>query len=68
MASERAPGVPTPTVPGARSARSASSTISGYMGGRKLNPTYEEVSSGLTGHTEVVQVVYDPAKVYRAGL
>jgi peptide-methionine (S)-S-oxide reductase len=40
-----------------------SATISGYMGGRTLNPTYEEVSSGLTGHAEVVQVVYDPAKV-----
>ena len=38
-------------------------TISGYMGGRKLNPTYEEVSSGATGHAEVVQVVYDPRKV-----
>ena len=40
-----------------------SATISGYMGGRKLNPTYEEVSSGTTGHTEVVHVVYDPKKV-----
>jgi peptide-methionine (S)-S-oxide reductase len=39
------------------------STTSGYMGGRKKNPTYKEVSSGATGHTEVVQVVYDPAKV-----
>ena len=39
------------------------STTSGYMGGRKKNPTYNEVSSGSTGHTEVVQVVYDPAKV-----
>jgi len=39
------------------------STTSGYMGGNKKNPTYEEVSSGATGHTEVVQVVYDPAKV-----
>jgi peptide-methionine (S)-S-oxide reductase len=39
------------------------STTSGYMGGQKRHPTYEEVSSGRTGHTEVVQVVYDPAKV-----
>ena len=39
------------------------STTSGYMGGSKKNPSYEEVSSGATGHTEVVQVVYDPTKV-----
>jgi peptide-methionine (S)-S-oxide reductase len=38
-------------------------TTSGYMGGTKKNPTYPEVSAGGTGHTEVVQVVYDPAKV-----
>jgi peptide-methionine (S)-S-oxide reductase len=38
------------------------STTSGYMGGKKKNPTYNEVSTGGTGHTEVVQVVYDPAK------
>jgi peptide-methionine (S)-S-oxide reductase len=39
------------------------STTSGYMGGTKRNPSYQEVSTGTTGHTEVVQVVYDPAKV-----
>lgn len=40
-----------------------SDTISGYMGGRTLNPTYQDVSAGSTGHAEVVQVVYDPKKV-----
>ncbi|HEY7644081.1 MAG TPA: peptide-methionine (S)-S-oxide reductase MsrA [Hyphomicrobiales bacterium] len=39
------------------------STISGYTGGQKANPTYEEVSSGTTGHFESVKVEYDPAKV-----
>jgi len=38
-------------------------TVSGYMGGSKKNPTYEEVSSGATGHAEVLQVTYDPKKV-----
>jgi len=39
------------------------STTSGYTGGFKKNPTYHEVSAGTTGHTEAVQVAYDPAKV-----
>ena len=37
--------------------------VSGYADGRTKNPTYEQVSSGRTGHTEVVEVTYDPAKV-----
>lgn len=44
------------------------STISGYMGGTTANPTYEAVSAGGTGHVEVLQVTYDPAKVSYATL
>jgi peptide-methionine (S)-S-oxide reductase len=39
------------------------STTSGYTGGSTVNPTYDQVSSKQTGHAEVVQIVFDPAKV-----
>jgi peptide-methionine (S)-S-oxide reductase len=39
------------------------STTSGYARGPEENPTYEQVARGLTGHAEVVQVVYDPSRV-----
>ena len=44
------------------------STTSGYTSGTVVNPTYEQVSAGRTGHTEALQVVFDPARVTYARL
>jgi peptide-methionine (S)-S-oxide reductase len=46
-----------------RELRGVESVTSGYTGGRRPNPTYEQVCSGATGHAEVVQVVFDPAVI-----
>jgi peptide-methionine (S)-S-oxide reductase len=37
--------------------------ISGFAGGKRENPTYEQVCSGATGHAEVCQIIYDPSKI-----
>lgn len=44
------------------------STTSGYTAGKTKNPQYMDVSAGITGHTEAVRIVYDPAKVTYARL
>jgi peptide-methionine (S)-S-oxide reductase len=39
------------------------STTVGYTGGTRANPSYEQVSTGTTGHLEAIQIIYDPAKI-----
>jgi len=46
-----------------RHVKGVTSTAVGYEGGTLSNPTYQDVCSGVTGHTEVVEVTYDPAQV-----
>jgi len=53
---------PFEKIPGVRA------VISGYTAGSQLNPTYEEVSAGRTGHTEAVEVQFDPAQISYAEL
>jgi peptide-methionine (S)-S-oxide reductase len=46
-----------------RELRGVHAVTSGYMGGARPNPTYEQVCSGATGHAEVVQITFDPAEI-----
>ena len=46
-----------------RHVKGVESTAVGYEGGATTNPSYQDVCSGVTGHTEVVEVTYDPAQV-----
>jgi len=51
-----------------RELRGVSQVVSGYAGGGGVNPTYEQVCTGRTGHAEVVQVTFDPAALSYADL
>src|SRR3954463_12608902 len=46
-----------------RQLKGVSSVVSGYAGGKRENPTYEQVCSGATGHAEVVQIEFDPSVI-----
>ena len=46
-----------------RQLRGVESVVSGYSGGRRPNPTYQQVCAGTTGHAEVVQITYDPNEI-----
>ena len=48
--------------------RGVSGVVSGYAGGARANPSYEQVCTGATGHAEVVQVSFDPAQLDYADL
>lgn len=44
------------------------STTAGYTGGKEVDPSYKQVSRGRTGHTEAIQIIYDPEKISYAKL
>lgn len=46
-----------------RELKGVKSVVSGYSGGQRKNPTYKQVSTGRTGHAEVIQIEYDPKKI-----
>ena len=46
-----------------RQLRGVEKVVSGYAGGRRANPTYEQVCTGVTGHAEVVQITFDPSVI-----